>query len=171
MGANGLLKVKTITEIGVYTAIQVTLPNGTTYIPMTKVKNPAQAVAFSAATGTKIIEGQSVAIPVPPGVDPESQVSYWASQANLPPDQKSGAFIGYWIPYGPHDYKRLQSLGTYRAMYDAYGNFMYGATGNAVGYSLDTLLGMANILSGGLNYAINSSILPTGSMQLPIEEL
>ncbi len=41
-------------------------------------------------------------------------------------------------------------------MYDAFGNFEYGATGAAAGYSNRTLTGMGDLLHGGTNNPINT---------------
>ena len=47
-------------------------------------------------------------------------------------------------------------------MYDAYGNFAYGATGAAAGYSCGLLTGMGDLLHGGKNYPINTNDIISG---------
>ena len=118
---------------GLYPAVQVTNPDGSTYIPMTSVKNPVQATAYGLPMGT------STAIAVPPDVNPQAQVDYWASTIFKGPVP----FAAYWIPGGSHDYKNTN--GAMGPMYDAYGNFAYGATGAAAGYSSSTLQLMGDI--------------------------
>jgi len=70
--------------------------------------------------------------------------------------------MSYWWPTGSHDYKNDENLGTCKSMYDSFGNFMYGATGDAAGYSLDTLLIVGNLLHSGLNNGINSFDITSG---------
>jgi hypothetical protein len=65
-------------------------------------------------------------------------------------------FAAYWRPGGPNDYKLKN------AMYDAYGNFAYGATGAAAGYSCGDLTGMGDLLHGGSNNPINTSDIVSG---------
>ena len=139
--------------------IQVTSPDGTKYTPTTWVKNPDQAMAWTQVTGTAVTVGQTVPIPVPPGEDSQALVNQWRSGSIFNGDAE---FAWFWREGGPHDYKNLESLGSCRAMFDAYGNFLYGATGNAAGYLLDTLLIWGNLLHGGLNYAINSFDISSG---------
>jgi len=137
---------------GLYPAIVVTLPDGTQYVPMTWVKNSAQARSFGVPQNTP------VAIAVPPGVNPQSMVNTAADFADLLSDPV--AFAGYWMPYGPNDFKRLNP------MYDAAGNFLYGATGSAAGYSDITLQSAADVLSillhGQRNNPINSMDIEQG---------
>jgi RHS repeat-associated protein len=95
---------------GLYRAVVVTLPNGAQYMPMTTVKNSAQADSYSVPIGTE------VAIAVPDGINPQDMVNDWASTYWNGP----AVFAWAWRPGGPNDYK-LQN-----AMYDAYGNFEYG---------------------------------------------
>jgi hypothetical protein len=47
-------------------------------------------------------------------------------------------------------------------MYDAYGNFEYGATGAAAGISSDLLVGMGDIIHGGTNNPINTYDIQSG---------
>jgi hypothetical protein len=48
-------------------------------------------------------------------------------------------------------------------MYDAFGNFEYGATGSAAGYSSGTLTGMGDVLHGGANDPINTQDILSGA--------
>ncbi|WP_213739143.1 polymorphic toxin type 44 domain-containing protein [Bradyrhizobium sp. dw_411] len=48
-------------------------------------------------------------------------------------------------------------------MYDAFGNFEYGATGAAAGYSNRTLTGMGDLLHGGTNNPINTQDITSGA--------
>jgi hypothetical protein len=114
---------------------------------MTTVKNSAQATAFGLPIGTQ------TAIAVPPGFNPQAQVDEWTNALFPGPVP----FAYYWRPGGDNDYKVK-----YGAQYDAYGNFEYGATGAAAGYSCGTLTGMGDLLHGGTNYPINTSDIQTG---------
>ena len=61
-------------------------------------------------------------------------------------------------PGGPNDYKLLIPKG----LYDAYGNFEYGATGAAAGFSCSLLQFAANVLHKGKNNPINTADIQTG---------
>jgi hypothetical protein len=113
---------------------------------MTTVKNSAQAASYGLPVGTP------TAIAVPPGENPKAQVDYWSNTYF----QNPVAFGWYWRPGGPNDYK-LQN-----PMYDAYGNFTYGATGEAAGYSCKTLTGMGDLLHHGNNNPINTTDITSG---------
>jgi hypothetical protein len=134
-----------------YPAILVTLKNGTSYIPMTKVKNKYQAKAFGLPIGT------CVAIAVPIEVNPQGDVNEWRTTGN------NSSFISlnkqfkqFWGAPA-QDYKVVDG-----PMYDAYGNFEFGATGAAAGFNLGYLQLAADIAKGTwsnnpINYAdINS---------------
>jgi hypothetical protein len=47
-------------------------------------------------------------------------------------------------------------------MYDAFGNFEYGATGEAMGISCNTLVGWGNLLHNGHNNPINTQDIVDG---------
>jgi hypothetical protein len=102
---------------------------------MTAVKNPAQAKAFRLPVGTPI------AIAVPPGIDPQGLVSQWECAFFKVP----APFGWFWRYGGPNDYKLLSPL------FDAFGNFEYGATGAAAGYSSQDLEFIGSALHGGSN--------------------
>ena len=131
---------------GLYPAVVVTLPDGSSYFPMTQVKNPAQSNSYGLPLNAY------TAIAVPPNVNPNEQMQGWANtifQGPLP-------FGYYWRPGGPNDYKLQNSA------FDAYGNFAYGATGIAAGYSAGTLQSVANWLKGGNNNPINTADIQSG---------
>lgn len=90
-----------VDPLGLYTAIQVMGPNDTVYIPMTYVKSQTQANAFRGITGTTVSPGQLVAIPVPPGVDPQTMANQWSDGSIFNGDAE---FAWYWRRGGPHDY-------------------------------------------------------------------
>ena len=132
---------------GLYPAIQVTLPNGTTYIPMTAVKNSAQAAAFD------LPEGTPIAIAVPPGADPQGDVHCWAQAHN----KGISAFKQYWADPA-HNYKVVNG-----PMFDAYGNFEYGATGEAAAFTIAVLQAAAAYLHPGwVNNPINITDIRSG---------
>lgn len=118
---------------------------------MTSVKNPVQATAYGLPMGT------STAIAVPTvdnagnAVVPQAQVDYWASTIFKGPVP----FAAYWWPKGSNDYK------TQNAMYDAYGNFAYGATA-AAGYSLSVLQFAAEAPKKFNNNPINTVDINSG---------
>ena len=132
---------------GLYLALVVTLPNQKPYTPLTTVKNSAQAKSYGQPIGTV------VHIAVPPGVNPQSLVNEWSNGST---SNGLGEFAIFWWPSGAHDYKQQN------AMYDAFGNFEYGATGTANGIPASTLQGMANFIHGGKNYPINTMDIQSG---------
>ena len=131
---------------GLYQALQVTNPDGSTYIPMTTVKNKYQVPGYGLPIGTQ------TAIAVPPNVDPAAEVQRWSSALFNGPVP----FAAYWFPNGTHDYKQT------KAMYDAYGNFAYGATGSAAGYSLGVLQFAGDALKNFKNDPINKTDINSG---------
>lgn len=139
-----------VTTGGNYQAMQVTYTDSEghqlTYMPITRVKNQAQANRLGVPVG-------SVApIIVPPGQDPQGMINQWGS--NILPHPID--FANTWKPGGPNDYKLISPI------YDAYGNFEYGATGTAGGFSNTTLQGMADLLHGGTNNPINTQDIQSG---------
>lgn len=66
------------------------------------------------------------------------------------------SFAWYWRPGGSNDYKLRNS------MYDAYGNFAYGATGATTGYSCSVLTGVGDLLHKGSNNPINTLDISQG---------
>jgi RHS repeat-associated protein len=138
--------VSLIDPQGLYPAIQITWPNGSTSIPMTVVKNPVQAAAFGLPVGTP------TAIAVPPGANPQGAVDCW----NNAPDRGLKAFRRYWADPS-RNYKVVSG-----PMYDAYGNFMYGGTGAADYIDLVLLQLVAQYLHSWNNDPINSRDIMNG---------
>ncbi len=154
---------------GLYRALLVTLPDGTQYIPLTKVKNDRQAQALGLPKDT------CIAIPVPDEVDPQAQLEYWREEGQLSglfPLYGPFPFFGnvylngyfgyYWSPETSpeHNYKTWDSV-----QYDAYGNFAYGATGEAAGFSLAYLQAAASLGKlqiPGTNHEININDINSG---------
>lgn len=135
---------------GMYQAVVVTMPDGSTYTPMTTIKNSNQASKYGLPIGAQ------TAIAVPPNVDPNAQVNSWSDTVFKGPIP----FAWYWRPGGPNDYKLQNSA------YDAYGNFGYGATGAAAGYSAGVLQGVGNGLqylkNGNSNNPVNVTDIQSG---------
>jgi RHS repeat-associated protein len=131
---------------GLYPAVVVTLPDGSKYTPMTTVKNSQQATSYGLPIGA------STAIAVPPNISPGDQVDYWSTTIF----NNSISFASYWWPKGPNDYKQKNDA------YDAYGNFEYGATGIAAGFSANRLQIVADLLHNGQNNPINRSDIQSG---------
>lgn len=113
---------------------------------MTTVKNNAQAASYGLPVGT------SVAIAVPSWVDPQAQVNYWGTTWFNGPIP----FLYYWRPDGPQDYKKRDPK------YDAYGNFGFGATGAAAGYSCKFLTSLGDDAHSGHNNPINTKDILNG---------
>jgi hypothetical protein len=128
--------------------LNVKLPDGSSYTPMSHVKNDVQAKLFGQKKGTPI------PFMVAPGVDPEQLVNDWAGKRG-----SSWNFASYWWPGGRHDYKQTPRIGP---MLDGFGNFMYGATGAAAGYSRDELQGMGQAIKWGKNDPVNVQDIDTG---------
>ena len=131
---------------GLYPAVQVNLPDGTSYIPMSVVKNPAQAAAF------RLPVGAPIAIAVPPGQNPQGDVDCWKNGVVRGRD----AFKQYWSD-PKHNYKAGG-----HPQYDAYGNFMFGATGASAGYWISTLQEAGEYLHGFNNNPINVQDIQSG---------
>jgi hypothetical protein len=127
---------------GTYQAVLVVLPDGTTYVPTTTVKNKAQADQLGVPIG-------SVApVIVPPGQDPEGMINQWTV---IGLSNNSVNFADTWLPAslgGQNDFKNQNPPAT--SIYDAYGNFEYGATGTAAGFTGGELQGAANLIHTGL---------------------
>jgi hypothetical protein len=144
-----------------YPALWVTSQNGTGAFAMTTIKNAAQAKAYRDAgvNGPITVGVTSVPIAVPSGINPQTMVNSWAGSSSTTNFSPSAylPFAGFWIPYGPNDYKIWRG-----PMFDAFGNFEYGATGEAAGFT-DTMLQDAAILvHGGQNDLININDIQAG---------
>jgi len=126
---------------GTLQAVVVTFPFGGQYMPMTWVKNSAQARVLERRVFSR------VPIFVPPGQNPQATINRWAGTTypvNLPSFGVAFRFKG------PNDFAYNVS-----PIYDAYGNFLYGASGQAGGIPASVLQGMGHATHGGLNYPIN----------------
>jgi RHS repeat-associated protein len=124
----------------------VTTPTGT-YMPVTKVKNSQQAATAQVPVDTPIY------IAVPNYVDPQFAVNFWKSHPFLLYPQE---FKHYWQAK-VHDYK------LHNAIYDAFGNFEYGATGRAAGVSQRMLqYEGAHVHAGGVIDPININDINSG---------
>jgi hypothetical protein len=120
------------------------------YTPWTQVKNQAQANV----AGLPI--GMPIRIAVPSSIDPQALVNQWRS--DTPPSALTWVEFGvFWVPSGPNDYKRK-----YGPIYDAFGNFEYGATGAAAGFGLDTLLWAASAIKSTPQSPINETDITSG---------
>jgi hypothetical protein len=113
---------------------------------MTTVKNPAQAAAYGLPVGA------TTAIATPPGANPQGDVNCWANAK----DKGFGAFKNYWADPA-HNYKVVNG-----PMYDAYGNFEFGATGSAAGFPLLIIQGAADYLHNWNNNPINTNDINSG---------
>jgi len=143
---------------GLYSALWETLPNGGGGWVMTKVKdNPGNILAYGQNAGTP------VAVAVPSGVDPQGVVNYWADRSVLSAFQ----FANYWQAGGPNDYKvNYGKFGPNAAMYDQFGNFLYGDSGSAIGFPGFTLQTMGDLIyyknHGTANIDINVNDIQSG---------
>lgn len=123
-------------------------------MPTTTVKNDTQAQMLGAGVGTR-----GVPIFVPDNQDPQAAVDQWHTNLAGPGFTRYADFYFYWSS-PDHDYKN-QNLPE-SSIYDAYGNFMYGATGTAAKFPESTLQGMADRLHGGCNDPINTRDIQSG---------
>jgi RHS repeat-associated protein len=138
-----------------YQVVVVTPKSGAAYEPTSKVKNSAQALVAGVKQDTPI------RIAVPPGINPQTTVdqwssgSIWSSRSALNPRTWS-AFKKFWSDPA-NNYKKV-----YGAIYDAYGNFEFGATGAAAFFGLPALEAAADYLHGGANDPINRTDIASG---------
>ena len=134
-GGGGLSLVLSVRQ-----AVVVTLPYGTSYMPMTTVKNLAQAQRLG------VFIESAVPIFVPSGQNPQATINGWGA-ARGPSILTS--FFSAFQPGGPNDFKLISPI------YDPYGNFIYGASGQAAGIPSSLLQGMGHLIHGGQNNPIN----------------
>ena len=126
-------------DVNPYLVLIVTLPDGSRYMPLTRVKNSDQAATFGQLKGT------CVPIVVPYNVNPEADVMRWWNEGRMYGWVSSDAtFAQYWAA-PEQDYKRNGP------QFDAYGNFEYGATGVAAGFPLAYLQIAADVAKGTVN--------------------
>ena len=132
--------------------LQVKKPDGSVAIVKTKVKTQEQADLLGVPVGTE------VPVFVPPGKDPQAMVDEWRKKTKDPLD-----FAVTWRPGGANDYKKKDPT---TAIYDAYGNFEYGATGAAYGFSRAEIVGAgegdARLLHHAPNNPINRADIEAG---------
>jgi len=132
--------------------LQVKKPDGSVAIVKTKVKTQEQADLLGVPVGTK------VPVFVPPGKDPQAMVDDWRKKTKDPLD-----FAATWRPGGANDYKKKDPT---TAIYDAYGNFEYGATGAANGFTKGQVVAggdaVALVRHGAHNNPINRADIEAG---------
>lgn len=130
----------------------MTKPDGTKAIVKTKVKTQEQADLLGVPVGT------DVPVFVPPGKDPQAMVDQWNRTTTKTPVD----FATTWMPHGDNDYKEAEK----GAIYDAYGNFEYGAAGAAYGFPKAEIIaageGAALFQHGELNNPINRADIEAG---------
>jgi hypothetical protein len=144
-------------------AIEVTYTdangNQVSYMPTTTVKSVTQANQYGLPASA--VNSAITPIFVPPGINPENMINQW-SQPNL---NTVGDFYNTWKPGGPNDYKSANPPSS--SIYDAYGNFEYGATGASTGYFNVELQAVGNATSlaihGTLNNPINVQDIQSGA--------
>jgi hypothetical protein len=112
-------------------------------MPMTTIKNAAQALVLGRFIGSP------VPIFVPPGQNPQQTINAW-SRTTFPSNVPN--FYAAFKPGGPNDFK-LSALGG--PIYDSYGNFLYGASGQAAGILSSVLQGVGDLIHGGQNNPVN----------------
>jgi RHS repeat-associated protein len=141
-------------SFNVYPVVVVTT-GGSSNTPTTNVKNPAQ----SSISGIPVRFPMRIA--VPSDVDPQALVNQW--RRTTPPTPWTYLhFAAFWSPGGKHDYKLPKNEGPNAPIYDAFGNFEYGATGAAAGFDLETLEGAGELAHGGTNSLINEADIDEG---------
>jgi len=120
--------------------------NGNQSMPITYVKNQAQANQLGVPVGTMS------PIFVPPGENPQGTVDGYRGDVFPHPLD----FFNAWKPGGPNDFKLINPI------FDAYGNFMYGAAGTAEGFSDNHLRAVGDLVHGGSNNDINTHDIQSG---------
>ena len=122
-------------------AVVVTSPTGVQYMPTTWIKNSAQAEVLRRSVFSR------VPIFVPPGQNPQATINRW-SRTTFPSNLQS--FYNAFNPWtGSMNFK----LGN--PIFDAYGNWIYGASGQAGGIPASLLQGVGHAVHGGLNDPVN----------------
>jgi RHS repeat-associated protein len=140
--------VDNIDLLGEYPIIVVVLPNGSSYVPQTTVKNSAQSKLLGLPVGA------NCPVAVPPGKNPQDLVDEWGGDSWFHGPAVFGwAFRGG----GPNDYKLISPI------YDPYGNFMFGASGAAYGYTTQSLTDIGDAAHKGQNNPINTTDIQSGA--------
>jgi RHS repeat-associated protein len=125
---------------GLVPVVQMTC-KGKKSIPTVFIKNPDQVAAFDKdKCGNKRKINSRVPILVPPDVVKFGLENFMDTQWNSSDLMKSPRFANYWAPRGNHDWKR------YDVRYDAFGNFAYGVSGRAYGFTGTDLQEKAELL-------------------------
>jgi hypothetical protein len=133
-------------NVTAYRALVVVTVTGQRLLPLTPITNSAQAKRFGLPKNTL------VPIKVPDFVDPQQEVNQFSKWTD------PASFAWYWRPGRgkPHDYKQVDTRN------DAYGNFAYGASAEAIGLSeLGAVLG-AEAVKFGRNDPINNEDVRAG---------
>jgi hypothetical protein len=112
---------------------------------MTVVKNDPQAQPTSYGLPT----GTDVPIAVPAGVNPQAIVNETSGLG-------FGGLLFVYRQGGPNDFKQQNP------MYDALGNFLFGAAGAKHGSSCGTMTGVGDLAHGGVNNPINTGDIQSG---------
>jgi RHS repeat-associated protein len=153
-----------------YRVLATEYPDGQTVYEFTKLKNDAQVKLYRATFGggDNIKIGTGVPILVPPGEDPQATIDAWGNGGpfiSLEAGKagryiNEGAFYYVFRPGGPNDFKAINPL------YDAYGNFLFGASGAALGVSESDLQFAGNALHavtyGRSNFSQNVQDIHSG---------
>jgi hypothetical protein len=114
-------------------ALLAVTSGGSSYMPLTKAKSEDVANTLGVKPGSLI------PIFVPPGQSPQAMVNDWITKPFFADNLAN--FAKFWWPHGSNDFKDSNLI------YDAYGNFMFGATGRAAGISGEDLQDAGQIIS------------------------
>jgi hypothetical protein len=152
--------LNTLESVGVVSAATAPYPvlvvtmGSKQYMPETTVKDDAQAAIVPGA-----IKGVTkIYIAVPPTANPQAMVNYWSNHSFW---DNEFAFRDYFKIGGAHDYKNDKQFAD-RAIFDAFGNFNYGACGEAAGVPRWLLQHEANKGKPGGNNPINTADINSG---------
>lgn len=146
--------VTTVKQVLPYQVVVVTLPTGSTYEPLSKVKNPDQA----AIAGVKV--GTPIRIAVPPDIDPQAMVDQWSSGSVW--SFRSALNPLTWLAFKKFWSDKNNNFKAQSKIFDAFGNFELGATGAAAFFGLPILEIEADRLHGGTNDPINRADIQSG---------
>ncbi len=151
----GVFTLPTELSLAVYVlqAVIVTLPGGEQYMPMTTIKNAAQARVLGRFIGSP------VPIFVPPGVNPQAIINRWAIQSASVPSTSGDSLASFYYafrPGGPYDFKLINPI------FDASGNFIYGASATSAGYPSSVVQGIPQLMKGGQNDPVNIYDIQSG---------
>jgi len=135
-----------------YHVLVVVPNNGRVYEPQTTVKTQNQALE----TGLHV--GDPMKIAVPPLLNPQKMVDDWASAP------RAASFAGTWLAFQDYWSRPEHDFKSESKIFDAFGNFEFGATGAAAGFSLGTLQKVGDLLHppGFTNVRINTIDIASG---------